>query len=484
MDTSQRKSKIDDIHQKIRRVDEAVAELAKERQKLLEELNNVQSAVSALPPEILCHVFYFARPSHSDTFYAPERIRLFCNLQLVSKHWRQILLSNPVIWTEIDLCIAPVNPRRNARSLLAFITHSRQLPLSVDITYISSNGFDDGTLIHPSVDPLLLRTLGRVSRLRLYNPPVAWFSHLALLKQTTHLTLTNVNVTVLPLPLDQFASLSNVTVRGRSHIRFTAAHAITTLTLGSMPISSSFHIFTSCPNLKNLHLSCESHDRKPGFPVDSFTLPHLEMLHWKLDIGSFDSWYKAILNHIHLPSLRTLEWDEGERMTDDTCRKAVTRFFASLPMNLTSLKLHKMWRDSRVHNEVIQDVLQMPPMDSHLESITFINCSIPYFRFFLRKLRSPHQFPRLHTIEKDGRSWTPNPRTLDSIFQIEEDFSQSCLAMLRNRMNVSNRRFTLRVDEVDRGWLDKVEKGMLEITQSISYPVEILRTGCKIVLNT
>ncbi|EKM84392.1 hypothetical protein AGABI1DRAFT_110915 [Agaricus bisporus var. burnettii JB137-S8] len=56
--------------------------------------------------------------------------------------------------------------------------------------------------------------------------------------------------------------------------------------------------------------------------------------------------------------------------------------------------------------------------------------------------------------------------------------------MLRNRMNVSNRRFTVRVNEADLGWLDKVEKRMLEITQSISYPVEILRTGCKVALNT
>ncbi|XP_006453818.1 hypothetical protein AGABI2DRAFT_132581 [Agaricus bisporus var. bisporus H97] len=37
--------------------------------------------------------------------------------------------------------------------------------------------------------------------------------------------------------------------------------------------------------------------------------------------------------------------------------------------------------------------------------------------------------------------------------------------------------------ERDLGWLNKVEKGMLGINQSI-YPVEILRAGRKIVLNT
>ncbi|XP_006453815.1 hypothetical protein AGABI2DRAFT_113585 [Agaricus bisporus var. bisporus H97] len=485
MDPSQRKSKIDDVYRKICRVDEAAVELAKERVKLLEELNDVQPAISVLPPEILCRVFYFAHPSRFDAFYGPEQVRLFCRLQSVSKHWRQTLLSNPVIWTEFDLCVARKNLKRNAHPLHTFITHSRQLHLSVGMNYDSIGAIGDGAFIHPSVDPLLFKILDRISCLRLDNPPVAWFSHLALLKQTTRLVLSNVCITVPPLSLDQVDSLSNVTVRGSPHIRFASARAITKLTLDSMPISSSFHIFTNCPHLENLYLSCHAQDMKPGVPAKPFTLLYLEVLHWELEIKGKgpETWYKAILNHIHLPSLRTLEWDEGKNMTYDTCRRAIIHFFARLPVNLSSLKLHNIWSDSRVHDEIIQDVLQIPPMDSHLESISFINCSIPYFRFFLQKLRPPHHFPRLHTIEKDGRYWTPRPWTLESIYHIEEDFSQSCLAMLRNRMNVSNRRFTLRVNESDLGWLDKVEKGMLGINQSI-YPVEILRAGRKIVLNT
>ncbi|XP_006453813.1 hypothetical protein AGABI2DRAFT_113583 [Agaricus bisporus var. bisporus H97] len=279
----------------------------------------------------------------------------------------------PDLRSEFDLCITRQGPILLTHSLIPEFMHSRQVPLSLGISYQSH---DDKILIHPSVDPFLLGILGKVSCLCLRDPGLAWFSHLALLERTTHLILNNVYVPDKSISLDDAVSLSQLTVADSCKVRLTSTF-ITTLNLVEMPIETSYYIFTNCPNLRKLCMLCHSHEGyNTGIPVDSFTLPRLEFLHWNLDVNARDKWYQAIMNHMHLPSLRTLEWDVRNRTPYHAWRRAITRFFDRLPITLTSLTFY----------EINHDVLFFPRADSHLESITFINCYATSFRSYLDKL--------------------------------------------------------------------------------------------------
>ncbi|EKM84391.1 hypothetical protein AGABI1DRAFT_110913 [Agaricus bisporus var. burnettii JB137-S8] len=55
--------------------------------------------------------------------------------------------------------------------------------------------------------------------------------------------------------------------------------------------------------------------------------------------------------------------------------------------------------------------------------------------------------------------------------------------MLRSRMNAPKRRLTMQLSEVDLGWLEKVERGLLEFKQS-GHQVKLLRDKCRIVVQT
>lgn len=464
MKTPQQNSRIDDLHRKLRQIDE-------ERAKVLEELNDVEPPISVLPPEILCLIFHFARPS-GFYFDGYRMTKLFCGLKFVSKHWRWVLLSNPAIWTKVHLRISNLDPRRDAEPLLPFITHSGQLPLSLGIEYASNSRSDNKTLIHSSVDPFLLKNLGRVKYLHLESPPLAWFSHLALLERTIHLNLLNASDTVLPpLSLHQAVSLSELTVERSPDIRLASALPITTLTLISMPIDSSFHIFRNCPNLRNLDLSCGGLCRETDFPVDSFTLPHLERLHWKTDVSGPENWYIAIMTHIHLPSLRMLEWRGPKQMECRILGRAVTGFFTRLPITLTSLKLHGLWSHSDWDKEVVEDnIYEFLPFHCHLESIEFIQCTMRYFISFLEKIQSPHRFPQLRTIKMNGMS---RGQSTSLYTEVEEELVSTCLALLQNRINVSDIRFILELWEMDLhlggmdvGLLAKVSKALAKLNES------------------
>ncbi|KAF7784903.1 hypothetical protein Agabi119p4_1068 [Agaricus bisporus var. burnettii] len=361
----------------------------------------------------------------------------------------------PDLRSEFDLCISRHGPILCARSLIPEFMHSRQVPLSLGISY---RLHDDKILIHPSVDPFLSGILGRVSCLYLIYPTLAWFSHLALLERTTHLILNNIYVPDQSISLDDAVSLSELTVADSCTVRLTSTF-ITTLNLVIMPIETSYYIFTNCPNLRKLYMSCQSYEGySPGIPVDSFTLPRLELLHWELIANNRDKWCQAIMNHMHLPSLRTLEWDDRYRTPYPACRRAITRFFDRLPITLTSLTFY----------EINKDILFFPRADSHLESITFINCYATSFRSYLDNLRSPQQFPRLHTIKKIweirkelttfwGDSIKRDPVPLH--FLMEEESSRACLTMLRSRMSAPKRRLTMQLNEVDLGCFSETSAG-------------------------
>ncbi|TFK69593.1 hypothetical protein BDN72DRAFT_840188 [Pluteus cervinus] len=112
-------------------------------------LQNTQIPIRRLPPELLTSIFLYARYNASDG----KRSHLALILSWVSSYWRDVVLSDPAIWTLLDV--------ESEDIVNSFLTRSRDSKLLVDLYRPSPNDFVP-----------IIKELHRLESLVLYCPEV------------------------------------------------------------------------------------------------------------------------------------------------------------------------------------------------------------------------------------------------------------------------------------------------------------------------
>lgn len=432
---SSREESIPQIRQRAQRLDDLIARLENERTSLRRQLNAARSPVNKLPPETLSHIFRYVCEVHPQDFGCsrprptqPTQRSYQTNITIamakvpdprmvlgaVCAYWREVAWSYPYLWTTIELQLH----RRN-RSLCAFLLglyleNSGNLPLSISLEFRPGTGAWIGSvgLVGPTVDPLLLQHQHRLAKLHLVNPSLVWTSYISQLPHLKELSLeplennnndwelivssAQIRCITLSLgvpeePTEQI--ISKVTLSPLS------SNAISILNLVSIPINVCAELLLrQCPNLAEYQCTSPSYPTATQAPWlnKPTTLPHLEHFDWSC---SRYKWATAIIEHIQMPSLRTLRWDEGfSRSASHDIKNA---FFKRLPLSLTTIEFNgiQALRDSP---------LDHIRADLNIENLVFSECSNTFIAEALIKLtpksrvRDALRFPMLGSITIGG----------------------------------------------------------------------------------
>jgi len=110
--------------------------------RTLGSLKNVDTPVNRLPTEILTRIFSCAMSSRPYSGRFPYLFQIA--LSAVCKHWRQIILSNPLLWSSIA-------SHNNLSMVEIVLRRSQNTPLKV---YIRSCGEDFVDLVQPHVSSI------------------------------------------------------------------------------------------------------------------------------------------------------------------------------------------------------------------------------------------------------------------------------------------------------------------------------------------
>ncbi|KAG5342312.1 hypothetical protein C0989_003441 [Termitomyces sp. Mn162] len=109
-------------------------------------LINQAKPINTLPSEILCQIFETARHSTSESrpWDLPDQRKLLpITISQVSRHWREVALNNPLLWSYID-----VSPPWSFPTVCLALSRAQTCPLTINLA-IPSIAF--GNLLTPSV---------------------------------------------------------------------------------------------------------------------------------------------------------------------------------------------------------------------------------------------------------------------------------------------------------------------------------------------
>ncbi|KAK0218070.1 hypothetical protein IW262DRAFT_1114754 [Armillaria fumosa] len=312
----------------IGRIDEELAVLEKERQRLSNSMQERQSVLSTLrrmPKEVLAHIFF-----HAHNFPFPQRKpslsglrksvsaasrHLFLPLELVSRNWQSVLDTLSHLWSYVNIFVDRMYSIAYARDIGNQLSRSRVYPLSVSMSHSNSI-----TISGPPAFPdLMLTTLFPISsriqtlclpgndfadkqRLHLSFPATLSELHSltlssgtldspvmipSILNSLTLPSLLDLSVACFPgsIPPDQAGAFTSIRqLIERSHSPLTSLHFHN----GPIEDDDLIHILFNTPTLQDLRLTT----------TDGITDEVLNHLARRVDTAS-DSQIPALVPHLH-----------------------------------------------------------------------------------------------------------------------------------------------------------------------------------------
>ncbi|SJL03562.1 uncharacterized protein ARMOST_06919 [Armillaria ostoyae] len=151
-------SELKDLRQElflsISRVDEELATLNKEQERLSDSIRDRERLLSALrrmPKEILAHIFVhtlvfpFPRvpppnPRSDDWSVFPPSRNPLLSIALVSHNWKDVLVAFPNLWSYVNIVVDRLPSNSYARFIGKQISRSGQSPLSISISHGGGTG--------------------------------------------------------------------------------------------------------------------------------------------------------------------------------------------------------------------------------------------------------------------------------------------------------------------------------------------------------
>ncbi|KAK0497166.1 hypothetical protein EDD18DRAFT_1160958 [Armillaria luteobubalina] len=347
------------LQRSIGRVDEELAALEKERQRLSVSMRERQSALSALrrmPKEVLAHIFFHTLDFPFSQHKSPSRPRQSVSasrhpllpLELVSDNWKNVLDTFSYLWSYVNIFVDRMNSIAYARYIRNQLSRSRVYPLSVSICH-SSNMSTSGPPAFPS---LMLVTLFPISS----------------------------RIQTLYLCSDHFADMQ------RFHMPFLDLQELVLSSYRTSEVAEHFQ-FGSLPNLRVFHATDISN-------VDALVLPwhqitHFTNIHGVAGRGLSPPRALSILRMMSCVSVCHLSLDLQFWLTGDVGQTTLSQ--------LHSLTLSSVYRPCFGLPSVIPSVLDSLILPTLLDlSVTCLLGGIP--------LDLPGTFTSIHQLIKRSHS--------------------------------------------------------------------------------
>ncbi|PBK99270.1 hypothetical protein ARMGADRAFT_1007848 [Armillaria gallica] len=369
------------LEQSIVRVDEELAALDKERQRLsdsIRERQNVLSALRRMPKEVLAQIYFhtlvlpFPREKSPTSYglsslFSASRHPLL-SFELVSRNWKDVLDTFPNLWSYVNILIDRMPAVTYAHYIGNQLSRSQLSPLSVSICYSDSRFLNRLGTFPVAVLMALFTVSRRVQTLHLCLPgryfadmqqfqlsfpnlqellllpssdtsEVAQHLHFGPLPSLRVFRATDVsNVDKLSLPWHQITHFTSVRVqlgrglpvhRALDILKMMSSVSVCQLSLDLQSHSTEVVEVTTLKKLHSLTLSSVTYrqrgDLSPSIPflLDCFRLPALSDLSVTCLVGSLSLDQVAAFTSIRQliershSSLRSLYFDNGEIVKDD-----------------------------------------------------------------------------------------------------------------------------------------------------------------------
>ncbi|KAJ7871017.1 hypothetical protein B0H13DRAFT_1543351, partial [Mycena leptocephala] len=276
------------------------------------------SPVRRIPYDILWEIFTHSLPT--DRYPTMRRSDSPLLLSSICSEWRGLALSMPRLWMSLHVVGPARNPlvRENAvnEGVKVWLARSRDLPLSISYTWMSSGGREDLNNCSMILETLV-ESAWRWSHMRFAFPSCDFFAPLGVLSSTDVPLFRTIVIDVgrtVPTTMHFFSVARGPSVQGISlNSPFFLSPALFPLgqlhhlsLLGDMlliVLPDALEMLRQMPRLETCAMEI-AHRSTPSTlqPIS------LNYLHQLCIIDSTRSGTAHIFNHIDVPNLRTLEY--------------------------------------------------------------------------------------------------------------------------------------------------------------------------------
>jgi hypothetical protein len=301
-------------------------------------LTSLSAPYRRTPPEIISLIFRALIPHLTFQMPIPTlqdwlaTLNIFTN---VSKHWRNIAISDPVLWARLDLLIHSRKLKLAAYILQRWVANMHMDNLSLNI----NNAYFIGS--HPDLH-FLYQILDNSTRLRKLDITIRHTYpqfHLQSLSQINLPMLESLSITesefknnfpthTRSLRTPRLTELNLNSVQPRTILHDDTLRQITKLRvdLNTQHLSIYHNLLKACPLLTDctIAINYKIKDTIPEEPENIITLSHLITLSIEMNPPA-----PMLLSHIHAPALETLKVTLPPRR--DTTARALIPFIRNTP---------------------------------------------------------------------------------------------------------------------------------------------------------
>ncbi|KAJ3564441.1 hypothetical protein NP233_g8291 [Leucocoprinus birnbaumii] len=330
----------------------------------------------SLPSEALDLIIHYSRPVFDTSDEIWEIVgdpNFHLTLAAVSTHWREAVLSKPVLWTTIlfrNVRLARAD--KYAHYLQLCFERSKKLYLDISISFAKGEWDYSPHLLTSSSDTLILKNLDRIYDLRPQFPPYKWIAMIPTMPTLNTLGIISRFDDIISLPKLEIEALVDIFIRAPAReIRFQPCNeSISRIKLTKVPIDVCIRLLQGCPSL--IEFSCS----RAGSPTDDFrsailrgslTLQYLSHFEWEVPGAPAIDWSDALMEHLRLPSLTSLVWRETNA---SAWGHSARLFFENLPTTFKNLRIVGV-SDASVR-EV--DIMGWIHYNTEVETVQMVDC--------------------------------------------------------------------------------------------------------------
>ncbi|XP_006455446.1 hypothetical protein AGABI2DRAFT_180503 [Agaricus bisporus var. bisporus H97] len=447
-----------EIERQIERAENLVSRLYKKR-------NEIRSPIYSLPPEILTLIFKFACPpldfpqEYGLDWPVAAKVAspyILSVLTAVSARWHNLILSTPSLWTSF------VADDRDPKVMETIFSRAGNHLVSTSLEFpIESLTYKYRVAI---LAPTLQEHASQIHMLHVCNASATWLKN--------HIRKF-VNLEFLWLEDSEEREAKSISIKSSCTrlvlknflLRFSLSWSkIEVLHLDEMPVDVCLKLLQKCTRLIEYRVK---HLLNPMFkeiqlPSTPFVLPRLKVFGWAMALTSDEN--HATLQHIRLPVLQTLIWDEGFYEYDVASLPHVSTFFEHLPPTLSAVEIQKGESPSG-RSSVFSYFSNL----SNIESLTLRECSSAFVNEVFSTLGSEicleemPVFPKLKSIHIDGVEGN-----LDQA-KILQTFRRSCsqLAVL-----LSGSPLRIEITRHKMKWIPELKEELVRMVEK-GYRVEL-----------
>lgn len=424
---------------------------------LLRRINDYRGSVARLPNETLYEIFELACWfSRLDTTIFGRRGSNHFQVVLsgVSSRWRTIMHSSPLFWTTLSLTFHEQGGRQlyNRIALLRlYLKHSESVLLDLKFSFSfpeDTSGirswprFD--TLIHHTIDNILLANFHRIRLLHLEKASLKWISAAPKLTQIESFRFSrNPTLNFVPpvLSFPNTRHLHELTIFDWPSIDVKSKgwRSLTTLILESIEINVCVGLLAECTKL--VEFRCRSPKNlgvSSWFPLCQpwearVTRESLETFEWSMPhTGRPGRVELSMLQFIHMPVLQSLKIGVFRHSQYN----AVRVFFQRLPTTLSSLYLSMICDNTETQDHCLFKYI---PIDCVVDEMTFcITCgSTNVLAHAFSWLEDPTHFPKLKRMTVESAPCTTRNNLRNNFrnnLMLPSSFAQLIHKMIASRV--------------------------------------------------